>query len=1770
MEYIAQYQVQELIYESQRNQIYRAMDHDGDSVVLKILREENLTTSRKATFEKEFRLLSRFDSDLIIRAKEIIVHQKAPVIVFHDNRAISLKSFLERNKTEPKPINLKKKIEIAIEIAKALGEVHNADIIHKDINPHNILINPNDFSVCISDFGLASELSFERHDTASESYLEGTLSYISPEQTGRMNRDVDYRSDYYSLGTTLYELFCNKLPYEHNSLREIIHSHIAIKAKSIHEINSEIPQALAGIISKLMAKNPEDRYQGAFGIIYDLNFCLEQLNNQAVLETFSIAQQDISEKFRIPQNLYGRDDEIEKVTQIFEELGIRKSSYITITGKAGVGKSSLAAEILKQLSFETTLVLTGRFEQFKQNTPYSAIIDAYSDLINKLITESESELSTWRYKIREAVSENGKLITDLIPNLEKIIGEQRPPTELPAKEAQTRFIVTLQKFMVSFAGIDTPLVLFLDDLHWADYSSLEIIRNILLNDETGVLIIGAYRQEELTAESTLVAIHREIEAKENEIVELELQSLSISDIEHLIIDTINLTEIQVKELAQICLEKTYGNPFFINDFLYSQYKKRGIWIDTKAGKWLFDAEQLAKTPVSDNVAFLMGEKIKSLPIQTQNILKTASCIGSSFDLDLISELENFPQQYIIDALETALHESFIFLKFENIENENSVKTEKLTYNFLHDRVKTAAYSLLSEEEKNNIHLQIGRILYKKHKDNKLSDHAFEVTLHLNKCLDKVNEEEKIPLLKLNLEAAQKAKSSGAFSTYQQYVYNALHLTEEELWNTNYLLALSMYNQAAEAAYLLNFQADLDVISVAIKQNTKDILDQSELIEIRTLNYFVQNKLKEAIEEALGYLKKIGIHISPKANEGHMLLGLMKTIYSVKRTNHDKLLSLQLVKDRKASVAMKILAVTLHPAYNSSQVLFGLINFKVLQLTIKHGLGDSSPLSIMMYGMLRNLIFGKIDESYDFGQLGLKLLPKLNSKRFWAETSVFYNLAVRIWKEPVQGSIVGLLDDYKLAIETGDLEFAVSSLATSVSYQFFCGYELNAIWDSIEKYNKTLSNLPPQSGMLIINTVLQTIHSFKEATEHPEILKGEKFDEHVFLEQQKQENNISQMLNVLLMKTIIAVHMSKFHLAHEYIKEGRKYLQGLAGLLHFALFHTYESISLIRNYSKMSATELQKAKFRVRLNQRKVSKWMKHSPENFASKYYLVEAERSFYDNKMNEAISYYHQAIQEAKDSDFVNEEALAASLAGQNFASKDLPDFASLYFGKAYRNYSLWGATTVIEMLVEKYPDLNPHTESTTVTISRTFHGSEHSSDTALSIDLETLMDSAKTISGEIVLSELVQKSLRIILEHSGANKGCLVLQDQLNGSYHVVAEGSIEGGEIDVSMTNEKLTNEHLPISVARYVARTRQSVVLQNASQNEQFLKDLYIQKYNTKSVICIPIIQSSELKGALYVENSLIENAFTPQRINVLTLLCTQLAISIENAQHYNIMEQKVDQRTKELNEKKDVIEKHNKEIMSSISYAKRIQDAMMLPDEQVREIFKDSFILFKPRDVVSGDFYWVAKQGNKKIIAAVDCTGHGVPGAFMSILGISFLNSLVQTHNFSEPAEVLDSLRSMIKTALRQTSTTKSISRDGMDMSLCVIETDKKILRYAGAYNPMWLIRKATEKEGDSEIRIFKADKMPIGSMPRGETNFTQQDFRYESGDKIYLFSDGYGDQMNPSGTNKYKAGNLRKFILRISHLDMYKQKLMLNNEFNRWKGSMRQIDDVLVIGILLD
>ncbi|MGF2034720.1 MAG: trifunctional serine/threonine-protein kinase/ATP-binding protein/sensor histidine kinase [Nostoc sp. CmiVER01] len=1534
------YCISEEIYNGSRTLVYRGYrEIDSLPVVIKLLKNPYPSFNELLWFRNQYTIAKNLNSPLIIQTYSLEQYQNGYVLVMEDFGGISLKEWGVGSREWGVGGSVEALIEflqIAIALSNTLDILYHSRIIHKDIKPANILINPETKQVKLIDFSIASLLPRETQTLISPNVLEGTLAYISPEQTGRMNRGIDYRTDFYSLGVTFYELLAGKLPFQSEDAMEIVHCHIAKKAPLIHDINSEMPFIFSEIVSKLMAKNLEDRYQSALGLKYDLEKCLVQLKETGKIESFPIAQQDICDRFIIPDKLYGREPEVETLLQAFERVSQGTTEMMLVAGFSGIGKTAVINEVHKPIVRQRGCFIKGKYDQFNRNIPFSAFVQAFRDLTGQLLSETDTNLQLWQEKIITALGENAQVIIEVIPELELIIGSQPLAIELSGMAAQNRFNLLFQRFIQVFTALEHPLVIFLDDLQWADSASLKLMQLLMDQSQTGyLLLLGAYRDNEVFPAHPLMLTLDEIGNTGAVINNIILSPLCRVSVNQLLADTLNCQLELAQPLTQLMYQKTKGNPFFTTQFLKALHQDNYIQFNFQSGYWECNIAQIKQLALTDDVVEFMAQQLQKLTPATQEVLKLAACIGNQFDLHTLAIIYQQSQTETAAALWKALQEGLVIPQSEvykfYVDQENQADNQEIAhaiaYKFLHDRVQQAAYSLIPEDRKQITHVKIGRLLWQNTPKAELEDRIFAIANQLNIGLEHFYQpQERHELAQLNLMAGKKAKASTAYSSAIAYLKIGIRLLPFNPWESNYNLTLSLYNEATEASYLCGEIDAMENFAQEILQNAKAVTDTANVCEVKIEAYTVQGKLLAAIDTAMQFLQPIGIEFPKEPTDEDFVLALQETQATLNGKTIAELVDLPEIENLELRAALRVLVKVTTPAYLAKPELHRLLALKEVALSIKYGNTSGSAFTYSVYALMLCGQPNNIPTGYELGKLALQLLSKFQNQEYKARVILVVHHFVTHWKEPVITTLKPLLQAYAIGLDTGDLEYAGYAAYIYCFQAYITGQELTKLAKELEIYGAAIEKINQKTALNYNNIYHQVILNLIESKTTPWELVGAVYNERSMLTLHEKTNDDTALWHVFVNKLILCYLFQKLDLAVEYALKAKQYSGSGYAMVNTPVLNLYDSLLQLALFPTLSPVEQQRILQQVAENQDTMQQWANYAPMNHQHRFELVEAEKCRILGQKTAAIEFYDRAISLARENGYIQEAALSNELAAKFYLDWGKEKIAQVYMQEAYYCYTSWGAKSKVDDLEQRYPELLrsilqqknlklnlQETLSNNVAFNN-IHSSIHISSSSTSnsvLDFGSVFKASQAISTAIHLDELIEKLTQIILENAGADRCALILFQ--NGLWEVRAIATLEGTMLQTAPLDN---HPGIPIKLIQYVKNTLETVLIDDLKTHLPNVIGEYMRQYQPKSALCMPIRNQGQLLGILYLENQLTMGAFVGDRLDILELLTSQAAISLENALLYNTLEQKVEQRTQELHHKNQQLSRTLQELQQT--------------------------------------------------------------------------------------------------------------------------------------------------------------------------------------------------------------------------------------------------------------
>ncbi|MDX1957094.1 MAG: AAA family ATPase [Leptospiraceae bacterium] len=1673
MEKIGEFLLLEKIAETKKSAIYRAKkSSDTQKVVLKILKREFNSAVEIARIKQESSLVENLSINGIILSKGILISENTVALILEDTGGTSLKQFLNQYS-----VNYMDFFPIAISLANTLALIHSNNIIHKDIKPHNIIVDHISGEIQnarITDFGISTIINEKIAEIYETSTIEGTLPYISPEQTGRMNLNVDYRTDLYSLGITFFEILTGKLPFESRDPLELIHQHMAKEAPKVHEINKSIPEVLSSIITKLIAKSPEDRYQSAYGLKNELEYCYTEIKKSGKSFSFQPGFMDICDRFIIPQKLFGRENEVEKLLNSFESVTFGKTKIVLVSGDPGIGKSRLVNEIHKPLIKHKGYFITGKYDQIRREVPFSSIIQSFQTLLKQILAESEERISYWREELKLALGDNGKVISSVIPELELILGKQQEISELSPEESMNRFYYTFLNFVKVFTKRDHPITLFLDDLQWADLPSLNLLKIILQDRKLNhLLIIFAFRDGEVGESHPFKILISELEKMNREIDSIHLDSLKINDVENFIVHLIGNQQTKSRVISNILYEKTRGNPFFLNQFTKRLYEEKIIEFTVGKG-WSCDFERIQSLEVTDNVVELMAKKIASLSPTSMKLLELASCIGNRFTLEQLSLVN-----------ETSIEET-LFILNETLQ-EGFVTFSKDYYKFLHDRIQEAAYSLITDEEKILYHRKIGELTLKDSIGEKIFENVFYIADQFNKAIPSfLEEDEKLKLIELNLLAGKKALSSAAYFSAFHYFKTCLQVIKSfpDFWNEKYSLTLSIYTYTAESAYLCLKYDEMEVYSDEALSKTQSMIDRISIYEIKIKTFIARYDLKNAVEEGLRVLKELGIRFPKKPNPGHAVLSLLSAKIKLLIRN-DNILDLPKLEDANTLAAIRIISTINSATYFAAPDLLPLLLLKVVNLSLSKGNSRFSAYNFVGFGLilcsLEFFLYGN-----KIGKLAIELVEKQNQKEEKPRVYFVYNTFVRPWVEPVSNCLDPLLNAYQNAISVGDIEFASHSALVYGYYSYLSGLDLEEVLSRVRLCVDASQNLKQETDLNVLNMYKQITMTLTERDSFHHNLSGSSFEPKELFKVNESEIDKTSLFHFNFLSLILSYMMKDFETAIIHAEKNALNKEGALSVYMLPVNYFYDSLVRLALYKKGDLNSKLKSKYLkiVKSNLAILSKWEKYCSENLENKVLIIKAELASIDNDFSKAVFLYEKAILKSKVNGFTNEEGIVSELCGNFYQTNGLKEVSRLYFSQARIAFNKWGASLIVARLDKSNPTLTRKTDIEISEIISTSDTSLNLSTKTRGLDVSTILKFSHVLSSETDLKNLLGKIVSMSMENAGAEKGVLILEKKgklyveasINSSNKIVKEESIPVFEF--SELSEKIVN---------YVWKTKEGVVLANASNEGLFIKDPYVQANKIKSVLCSPILHKKRLSGILYLENNLTTNAFINERLELLSILSTQAAISIENARLISERESSA-------------------KLAKEMEITARIQKSL-IPEVPYCEGYEISSFM-QAAESVGGDYYDVINTKDKDWFIIGDVSGHGILSGLIMMMVQTSIHILLSNDTSFTPAKLLLTLLNGIEENIRKIS-----RHEYKYMTVTFLSFNKEgEFSFAGQHQDLIIYRKNTnsiEKIQTEGIWIG------VGSMTdHKEDLIKDKTFKMESGDILVLYTDGITEGEN--------------------------------------------------------
>ncbi len=1477
------YALTEEVHRGRRRVVYRGTrDRDGASVIVKTLIDPRVGPE---SVRREYELIRSLELDGVPRALDLLQVGESLALVLEDAGRPRLKSLIPAG-----GMDIGWFLRLATELSRILQELHDRRIIHKDINPSNILVDPGTGRATLIDFGIASRMPAEHQEPRHPNVLEGTIAYLSPEQTGRMNRDIDYRTDFYSLGVTFYEVLTGRLPFDSSDLLEIIHCHIAKAPPPPSQLRPDIPAPLSGIVMKLLAKGAEERYQSARRLKADLAVCRSEWEASGVISA-AVPTPDFGDRLLLPQRLYGRERELGRLMTAFEEVAGGGSRLMLVSGYSGVGKSSLVRELYKPLVSRRGYFIEGKFDQIVR-VPYGAILQAFRELIQQLLTEDEDQLARWQTRLAEALGAGAAVLAEVLPEVQLIVGPQPAAPALGPTETQNRFRLVVQNFLRALARREHPLVIFLDDLQWADTATLNLLEPLLAGSEIGcLLLIGAYRDNEVGPAHPLTRAIGGLQAAGVVADHLALEPLELADLVLLVGDTLHREPDDAAPLAGLVAQKTGGNPFFVGQFLKELRDAGLLRFDDRRELWTFEIEAIARAGMTDNVIDLMTGKLQRLSPGTQRVLTLAACIGNPFDQQTLGIVSEQSPEGLRAALEESINEGLVL---------PAAAASGAAYSFLHDRVQQSAYALIPAERKRTVHLAVGRLLLGQMSRDPSDERIFDVVHHLNLGRGLITDgAERLALARLDLDAGQKAKSATAHEAALGYLSAGIELLTGDTWSSDYELAFTLHLEAAECLYLCGRFEDAEREFSLLLERAATSLDRAKVYRLRGLQYENMSRYADALASALDGLALFGVSFPDAAVEREAALEReMAAVQSLLggRTIAS-LVDLPPMTDPGIRMVMNLLTDIWASAYILGHpVLARLISATMVRLSLVHGNAEESAYGYVTHAITVGPVRGDYRSAYEFGRLALQVNERFHDSRRRAKIHQQFHAHVNLWRQPMATCIPYAREACRSGLETGDFLYAAYGASTEAWPAILSTQDLSQFVRDYAPSVAVIRKLKAQSFADALLILLNWARALQGATRGPLSLSSEEMDEEEYL--RRYDGNPFFTTFHAVARMHLRYLFGEYQQALDAAWFARGVVYHLSGTIWPVLFDFWNGLTLAANYGAAAEEERRGWLEEMEHARDSLAVLADSCPENFLCQSLLLSGEIERVRGSPLAAFDLYDRAARYAGETGSVQYQALANELSARFWLDRGQAQVAHGFLAQAASAYARWGASAKVAELERRYGvratrpgtgarPAEPPSDSRTAESTTRFEVG--------SIDLATVMKAARVLAGEIELERLLERMMAIAIENAGAESGGLVLEHE--GTPRVHAQGSGDHVMVQVDDAPPLTAASELPVMIVNSVRRTLESVLLADARTDDRYRHDPYVLRRQPRSVLATPLVNQGRLLGVVYLENNLAAGVFTADRLALIQLLASQAAIALQNAGLYQGLRREIADRTR---------------------------------------------------------------------------------------------------------------------------------------------------------------------------------------------------------------------------------------------------------------------------------
>ncbi len=1444
-------------------------------MLIKIPLDSPAPEADSAALKREFEVLKSLPIDGVVRALDLVSDDRQCALVLEDAGGKTVAALTASSLPQ-----LGWVLDYAIQLVGTLAELHRAGIVHRGIYPGAVLVEERTGRVRLIDFSDAARDVAEACMPLAPRLYRSRLPYAAPEQTGRINRVCDYRSDFYSLGVLLYEWLAGQRPFSASDPLELIHCHVAKLPAAPADLVRSIPLPLSQIVMKLLAKPAEERYQSALCLERDLQRCRREWSEHGRILPFQIAERDVSEHFAVPQRLYGRESELALLAAAFDEVRRGEPALLLVSGYAGIGKTALIRELHEHVvrssgKFGGNFV-SGKFDQLSRDVPYGALIQALRQLVQRALAGTPEQLARQSVQLEEALSANAAVIAGVIPELELVLGRQPPASWLPPAEAQNRFTLAFQNFVAAFATPEQPLAIFLDDLQWVDAATLQLLGPLLSSPRIrNLLLIGAYRDNEVGADHPLMRSLAALKESGATLRRITLAPLPSPALTHLTADTLHVSHDAAAPLAALLLAKTGGNPFFVTQFLKTLHRDGLIAFDARQLHWTCRLDAVANAATTDNVVDLMSRRIDRLAPATQRVITLAACVGNRFDADTLATVSDQSSEATLSLLSEAVAEGLIVPDAEG------------NFTFQHDRVQQAAYARIPDFHKPSVHLAVGRLLWSRWESAGIDEGIFDLASHLNTGAQLIDSpQERLALARLNLAAGRNAKSAAAWSAALGYFSAGTGLLDGTHWQSDYELAFALHLEAAQCEYLCG---DFDAAErqlTGLLPRAATGLDSARVHSLRMIQFENRSRFEDALASAREGLALFGVSFPDSTAEQQAALEreIQLIASSIGGRAIESLIELPAMTDPEIRMVMSILTDIWSSAYILGHAaLTRLISATMVRLSLAHGNSEESAYGYVTHAITVGPVLEDYKSAWEFGRLALAVNERFNDARRRAKIYQQFHAHVNLWRQPMATCIAYAKEASRSGLESGDFLYAAYGASTQSWPALVASQNLAQFVSDMRPNLALIERLKSTSFADALKLTMSWARALQGETITPLSLSDKSFDEGEYVERYR-DNPFFAMFHAIA-RLNLGYLLEDYRGALQSALSVKAVAHRLTGMIWSVLFDFWNGLALAANFDEAGDDERRTWLAEMKAAQRSLAVLADNCPENFLCQSLLLAAEMERITGGQATALDLYERAIAYADKTATVQHQALANELFARFWLRRDNRKIAALYLRHAVQWYARWGAHAKVRSLTERYGEL-------LAAPADPAHGTAARND-GEALDFAAIGKAAHAIAENIELEALLGQMLKIAIESAGASKGVLI--EERNGELHLAAEACADS--VDVALLREPLCagKPRCASAVVNYVFRTRSRVVITDVALDERFAQDDYIVAARPKSILCLPIVHQGEPRAVLYLENNLTRGAFSAARIEVIQILAAQAAISLESARLLRRMQQEMTER-----------------------------------------------------------------------------------------------------------------------------------------------------------------------------------------------------------------------------------------------------------------------------------